>query len=85
MKIPPAFLSITAALLLVAVFAVPRQSTGAADPDSAAIANLIREVQAQQTTALANHAKIDAKLVAIEEDLRQARIFVSRGGGKTDK
>ena len=43
---------------------------------------LITEVAAQQTTILENQSQIDEKLAAIGEDVRVARIFVGRGGGK---
>ena len=38
-----------------------------------------RDLQAQQKTIADNQAKIDAKLAAITESLRQAKIYVSRG------
>lgn len=43
---------------------------------------LVAEVSAQQQEIAANHAKIDEKLAAISEELRTAKIFVSRGGTK---
>ncbi len=45
-----------------------------------ALGALVQELQAQQKTLADNQAKIDAKLAVITETLRQARIFVSRGG-----
>jgi hypothetical protein len=41
---------------------------------------LIKEVQAQQVVIADNQAKIDAKLVALAEAIRVARIYSSRGG-----
>lgn len=49
----------------------------AGDPKLDAI---IKEIQAQQTAIADNQAKIDAKLVAVAEALRTARIYASRGG-----
>jgi Skp family chaperone for outer membrane proteins len=43
---------------------------------------LIAEIRAQQAILQQNQEKIDAKIAAIAEQLRQARIFVSRGGSK---
>jgi hypothetical protein len=43
---------------------------------------VVREVQAQQAVLADNQAKIDAKLAAIAEQLRVARIYSTRGGGK---
>lgn len=41
---------------------------------------LAKEVQSQQVTIAENQTKIDAKMAAIAETLRQARIYSSRGG-----
>jgi len=51
--------------------------------DSKLLATLLQEVQTQQKTIADNQAKMDAKIAAIAENLRQARIYVTRGGGKT--
>lgn len=42
-----------------------------------------REVQGQQAAIAENQAKIEAKLATIAESLRVARIYSSRGGGKS--
>jgi hypothetical protein len=42
----------------------------------------VREVQNQQVTIAENQAKIEAKVAAIAETLRVARIYSSRAGGK---
>jgi hypothetical protein len=39
-----------------------------------------KEVQIQQAAIAENHAKIEAKLVTIAENVRTARIYASRGG-----
>lgn len=42
----------------------------------------VREVQNQQVAIAENQAKIEAKVTAIAETLRVARIYSSRAGGK---
>ena len=68
---------------LAAVLLAPPPSQGQAAADDAAVAALVEDVAKQQTAILDNQAKIDAKLATIGESVRVARIFVSRGGGKT--
>ena len=58
----------------------PNTSTGQAPGDEQAIAQLIAEIAAQQAKLAANQQVIDQKLATIEENMRLARIFVSRGG-----
>ena len=49
------------------------------DRDQQQLAALIKEVQGQQTTIADNQKKIDEKLAAIAEAIRQAKIYSSRG------
>jgi hypothetical protein len=56
----------------------------AADPSKESaeqqqIAAMAKEVQAQQATIIANQAKIDEKLAAVAEAMRQAKIYAGRG------
>jgi hypothetical protein len=44
------------------------------------IAAALNEVKAQQTQIAANQAQIDAKLAALAEAIRLARIYAGRGG-----
>ena len=83
MKRSPMFLALTGGAALIGALLLPQPSSGQAPaaPD-AALAQLITEVAAQQTTILENQSQIDEKLAAIGEDVRVARIFVGRGGGK---
>ena len=60
----------------------PRPSLGQAGGDDPLLAPLIEEITKQQATIVENQTQIDAKLAVIAEDLRVARIFVGRGGGK---
>lgn len=76
-----------AALLAGCAFAIaffaPRDSARAeSDADAKALNAIVQEVIAQQKTLAENQAKIDEKLAAISEDLRLARIFESRAGGR---
>ena len=43
------------------------------------VAALTKELQAQQAAIVANQTKIDEKLAAIAEALRQAKIYAGRG------
>ncbi|MGB8168041.1 MAG: hypothetical protein WCF18_11155 [Chthoniobacteraceae bacterium] len=65
-----------------AVELVPRSSLGEAGGDDPLLAPLIEEITKEQATIVENQTQIDAKLAVIAEDLRVARIFVGRGGGK---
>jgi hypothetical protein len=60
----------------------PTRSNGQAAADDPALTVLLNDVTVQQTTLAENQARIDAKLASIGENLRLARIFVGRGGGK---
>ena len=83
MKRSPFLLAATGAGALLGALLIPQPSSGQAPAAAdAALTQLISEVATQQTAILENHAKIDEKLAAIGEDVRVARIFVGRGGGK---
>lgn len=57
--------------------ALPAQTAVEMSPQTLA---LIAELTAQNKQLAANQAAIDAKVDAIAEDVRQARIFAARGG-----
>ena len=63
----------------------PTASPGQAPGDEQAIAQLVAEIAAQQAKIVANQQVIDQKVATIEEAMRLARIFVSRGGGIAPK
>jgi ABC-type transporter MlaC component len=44
------------------------------------IAAMVKQLQAQQALIAENQAKIEAKLATIDEAVRIARIYASRGG-----
>ena len=83
MKRSPMLLALTGAGALLGALLLPQPSSGQAPAaGDGAIAQLITEVATQQAAILENHAKIDEKIAGIAEDVRIARIFVGRGGGK---
>lgn len=65
-------------ILLAAL--LPVATRGESDTDSAALVSVIKDVRGQQATLIDNQKKIDEKIAAIAEQVRVARIFVSRGG-----
>jgi hypothetical protein len=79
MKSKQALTFCAVAFALALAFAFPGSTRGETGTDPA-LGALVQDLQAQQKTMADNQAKIDAKLAAITETLRQARIFVSRGG-----
>ncbi len=84
MKKPSILLALTGAVALCGALLLPQPSSGQSPAaGDAALTQLLTEITAQQATILDNHAKIDEKIAAIAEDVRVARIFVGRGGGKT--
>lgn len=73
-----------AAAFVAGAFFAPVPSSGQAGADDPVVLNaLVTEVTNQQVTLAENHAKIDAKLAEIAENIRLARIYAGRGGGKT--
>ena len=70
-------LTLLGALVLLAT-SIGAQSP--APPDQKQIESLLKAVQDQQIQIAENQAKIDAKLVALGEAVRVARIYSSRGG-----
>jgi hypothetical protein len=56
------------------------QTAPAAGRSQEQLLALLKEVRAQQADVAANQAKIDEKLAAVSESIRQARIYSSRSG-----
>jgi gas vesicle protein len=83
MKKPPVILALGGVIALSAALLLPPQSSGqaAAEPD-AEITKFCSEISAQQVTIGENQAKMDETIAAISENVRLARIFAARGGGK---
>src|SRR6185295_5529372 len=67
---------LTAAALLLA----PAIAQTPTQKDADDLNALIKDVQAQQAEISENQAKIEEKLAALTETIREARIFSSRGG-----
>lgn len=82
MKMKPLSALAAALVALVLGLTLPERSSGQAANESAAIASLITEIAAQQALITENQAKMDERIAVIAEDVRVARIFVARGGGK---
>ena len=79
MKRLPALTAFFSLLLLMTAPAA--EAPNASQPEQQILA-AVREVQNQQVTIAENQAKIEAKVAAIAETLRVARIYSSRAGGK---
>ena len=72
---------ILAFVIFAAVNLTAPAQTGAPDDQSQQqLLALIKEVQAQQVLLADNQAKIDEKLAALTEAIRQARLYSSRAG-----
>lgn len=83
MKKPRTFiLAAAGATLLASLLALPRTSVAQAPvDDNQAIALVAAEIANQQAVILENQKQLEAKMAVIAENLRIAKIFVSRGGG----
>jgi hypothetical protein len=67
-------------MMLIAAPAIQAQAPAAPTAESKILA-LAQEVLEQQTVIAENQGKIEAKLAAVTETVRVARIFTSRAGG----
>ena len=81
MKVKPLFVTALGIAAIVLAL-VPNQSSGQAGSEEATMAALFAEIGAQQAAIGQNQDKIEAQLATIAEDIRIARIYVGRGGGK---
>jgi len=77
----PAFAGALVALALG--LTLPPRSSGQAGNDDAALAAAVAELVTQHAQIVEGQAKIDEKIAIVAEDIRVARLFVARGGGKT--
>ena len=83
MKKPkPIFLLGAAAVAAICALSFPAASSGDVPADEQAIVQIVNEIAAQHAKIAANQQAIEQKVALIEENLRVARIYVSRGGGK---
>jgi uncharacterized protein YlxW (UPF0749 family) len=77
MKILPGL--IVCCVFAIAVRAPAAEPSKESEREQQQVTALAKELQSQQTAIADNQTKIDAKLATIAEDLRQARIYSSRG------
>ncbi|HEV7867113.1 MAG TPA: hypothetical protein VGO90_05495 [Chthoniobacteraceae bacterium] len=82
MKPKPLLLSLLGSAAALALLFLPQASVGQAGGDDPQLAPVLLEISKQQTQITENHRKIEEKVALIAEDVRLARIFVGRGGGK---
>ena len=76
----PKSLSVPAIIALVWTVAFLGPGTsGGQTADEINTVQLLNDITTQQVTIADNQTKIDAKLASIGENIRQARIFTSRG------
>ena len=71
-----------AAVAFIGALSFPASSSGQAAGDEQVIAQLVNEIAEQHNKIATNQQAIDLKVAAIAEQVRVARIYVSRGGGK---
>jgi hypothetical protein len=59
----------------------PQQGLAQDANEQQQIAQIVAEISKQQAQIVANQKQIEDKMAAVTENLRLAKIFVSRGGG----
>ncbi len=77
-KTPLLLLAVSGAIFSSAL--APAQSSPPDRQSQEQVAALLKQVRAQQEELVANQAKIEEKLAALAEAIRQARIYSSRAG-----
>jgi hypothetical protein len=82
MKPKPFLLTALGAAAVFTAAATPRSLHGQAGADDPLFTPVIAEVAKQQAQIVENQNKIDEALAVIAEDMRVARIYAGRGGGK---
>lgn len=76
-------LTLAGCALLAAAAFFPQRSAGQADAaEEAQVQQLLAEITAQQKILAENQVKADEKVAAVAEEVRLARIFAGRAGGK---
>ena len=70
--------------MLGAAALVPQKTSGQAGAqEEAALEQVLADVAAQQGLIAENQTKIDEKVALVAEEVRIARIYAGRAGGKT--
>ena len=77
MKVAQHFAAVSAAIVLITTAGAQVPQPAAGDQKSMA---LVKEIREQQAQIAANQEKIEARLTALAEAVRQAKIYSSRGG-----
>lgn len=74
------------AAIFAGVLGIPHESSGqAAANEQQQLAALVTEIAQQQVKIVENQKQLDEKLAVVAENLRVAKIYVSRGGGQNQK
>jgi hypothetical protein len=71
-----------ATLAVCAFLVAPQPSSGQARNEEQLAATLVAEVAAQQTLIADNQTKVEEKVALVAEEVRLARIYSGRSGGK---
>jgi hypothetical protein len=82
MKRLPALSIFCSAVLLGSSFIAPAAEAPSLAQQAEQVLAVVREVQVQHLAIAENQAKMDAKLATIAENIRLARIYANRAGGK---
>jgi hypothetical protein len=84
MKTRPLYLLAIAGVLVWLGLAAPQSTSGQSPADfSPQVVALVNQLTAQNKQLVANQAAMDAQIAAIEESIRQARIYAARSGGSS--
>lgn len=84
MKPKSVLFTLVGCAVVFAAAMLPRESSGqAGNSDEALVQQALAEAIAQQKLLTENQAKIDDKIGLIAEEIRIARIYAGRTGGKT--
>lgn len=76
-------LSLIGGCALTAILFAQDQAADQNEADLKTLNALVQDLESQQKTITDNQTKMEEKMAAIAEELRQARIYSKRGGGKT--
>ena len=82
MKRLPTLSVFCSVVLLGAAFVAPAAEAPSVAEQAEQVFAVVKEVQAQHLAIADNQGKIDAKLATIAENIRLARIYANRAGGK---
>jgi len=81
----PVYITVIACGVALFTLVAPQSSSGQQAPAldmSPQFLSLVNEVSKQNTDIAANQTEIDSRIDAIAENVRQAKIYAARAGGK---